>query len=736
MKVLPNIALLIAAVLAVACSNMPKSTAIYRQDFSAGEAGWQQFRDLADLDHSDIGDVYSVKFFITNVKTAPQIYFIPSTYALHQDFAVALDPTNFPTTNEFQNATYFDPLHPHAAGTLLWYPNSTFKSKELPDKVTGPLSMQFFPSDDLPFDLVMQTWLVVLPKLAMLPASGQQNRLMYTPANDHQQALALEHAQERKDKGVLMLTRTEVFADLKQQSMNVGVAFGTLKLATSQQLVAGSTSFQDIMILPQLPLGLPPLAGTISEELQTPLAHVNIAAKTRGTPNLALLDARHDPRVAPLIGKAVRFEVMVGGFSLRAATSQEVLEFWKEKLAGVPLVPKADLSVVGVTDLENVFFESSIAFGVKASNYAELHHLWQQPQLKADILAVTGGQQDSWTPPGLAVPFSAYEAHILAAQVTATDCAAMAASCQKDGTFDVAACDHAKAACDELVGQKLANLKLFIATALQRPDFQTDSALRAAMLFYFRWKIEHQPIDAKFGAEIDLAIKNKFCKKFQIGSLVKYTCDRDVRLRSSTNAEDLDGFTGAGLYDSFSATPDGLKPPSSRIRKTWGSVWSWRAFEERTFWRISHMDVRMAVLIHQSYPNEACNGVIITKNLANPTSWGFYVNLQKGEESVTNPVGDITPEVFSLLWTGDWAVDPLHLKPVINRLRFSSLSPGVALMSLQETGELLMALYAAHQHFAKKYDKDTDKIAFDAEIKVHNDADGQRRFYVKQIRPY
>lgn len=144
----------------------------------------------------------------------------------------------------------------------------------------------------------------------------------------------------------------------------------------------------------------------------------------------------------------------------------------------------------------------------------------------------------------------------------------------------------------------------------------------------------------------------------------------------------------------------------------------------------------MGVLIHQSYPNEACNGVIITKNLADPSSWGYYVNLQKGEESVTNPVGDITPEVFSLLWTGDWAVDPLHLKPVINRLRFSSLSPGVALMTSQEAGELLKALFSAHQHFAIKYHKDPEKIAFDAEIKVHNDADGQRRFYVKQIRPY
>ncbi len=73
--------------------------------------------------------------------------------------------------------------------------------------------------------------------------------------------------------------------------------------------------------------------------------------------------------------------------------------------------------------------------------------------------------------------------------------------------------------------------------------------------------------------------------------------DPKVRLRSSTNAEDLPDFSGAGLYVSHSATASGDKSASVRIREVWASVWRWRAFEERRRLAISYMPLPLA-----SYP--------------------------------------------------------------------------------------------------------------------------------------
>src|SRR5690606_35430398 len=57
-----------------------------------------------------------------------------------------------------------------------------------------------------------------------------------------------------------------------------------------------------------------------------------------------------------------------------------------------------------------------------------------------------------------------------------------------------------------------------------------------------------------------------------------------MRFRSSTNAEDLEGFTGAGLYTSKSGELDSEKDPVwDAIREVWASVWFFRAFEERSY---------------------------------------------------------------------------------------------------------------------------------------------------------
>ena len=54
-----------------------------------------------------------------------------------------------------------------------------------------------------------------------------------------------------------------------------------------------------------------------------------------------------------------------------------------------------------------------------------------------------------------------------------------------------------------------------------------------------------------------------------------------LKLRSSTNAEDLAHHTGAGLYESRSAAVgDPARRVDDALRTVWASVWNARAFEE------------------------------------------------------------------------------------------------------------------------------------------------------------
>ena len=109
-----------------------------------------------------------------------------------------------------------------------------------------------------------------------------------------------------------------------------------------------------------------------------------------------------------------------------------------------------------------------------------------------------------------------------------------------------------------------------------------------------------------------------------------------IRCRSSTNNEDLEGFNGAGLYDSYTHRPD-EGDLSKTVKQVWASLWNLRAFDEREFHRIDHLAAAMGVLVHPNFDDEVANGVAVTKNPFDPNWPGFYVNVQVGECSSRTP---------------------------------------------------------------------------------------------------
>jgi phosphoenolpyruvate synthase/pyruvate phosphate dikinase len=295
--------------------------------------------------------------------------------------------------------------------------------------------------------------------------------------------------------------------------------------------------------------------------------------------------------------------------------------------------------------------------------------------------------------------------------VTEPLCDAARVDCEREGRV-ADLCDRARVHCAAGVAAE-ASFYGYIDQLLGDDRFVTDTALREACLDGVKHLVGHGTVDGVFGAALDARVGEVFG-------------EGKVRLRSSTNAEDLPGFSGAGLYESLSAYASGSDRASARIREVWASVWEFRAFEERQFWNIDHRAIRMALAVNAAVDDEAANGVLITRNLASPAAPGLYVNVQAGEVEVTNPENGAIPEVFSI-------VPAPNASFQVVRQRFSSLSPATPLLEDAEIVHLAQAAERVTQHFAPLYQDDTDQLTLDLEFKFHG---AERRLLIKQARPY
>lgn len=200
----------------------------------------------------------------------------------------------------------------------------------------------------------------------------------------------------------------------------------------------------------------------------------------------------------------------------------------------------------------------------------------------------------------------------------------------------------------------------------------------------------------------------------------------NIRCRSSTNNEDLPGFSGAGLYDSKThKTTEGHI--SKTVKEVFASMWAFRAFAEREFYRIDHLQAAMGVLVHPNFKEEEANGVGITDDPIYGTEGNYYLNTQVGEDLVTNPEGFSIPEEVLLEQNGSGALG-------YEIIRRSNLLPNnEQIMTVPYLDELREYMDVIHEEFAILYNAvGNDRFSMDIEYKI--DSTGQ--LVIKQARPW
>lgn len=168
---------------------------------------------------------------------------------------------------------------------------------------------------------------------------------------------------------------------------------------------------------------------------------------------------------------------------------------------------------------------------------------------------------------------------------------------------------------------------------------------------------------------------NEADKQAVLSGLGSFAPNKSLRFRSSTNVEDTETFTGAGLYDSYSgcladdldadaqgpSACDATEPEERSvfraIRKVYASFYNRNAVLERLRRAVSEDQVGMAVLVHHSFPDEVelANGVATLQWKSLNESSVFSV-AQTGANSVTNPDNTKLPEVRQLHWS-QWSAE-------------------------------------------------------------------------------
>ncbi len=473
---------------------------------------------------------------------------------------------------------------------------------------------------------------------------------------------------------VRIITTDELFAGITYQPLNLGCSMGTIGFYESDGV--DNVSSREIVVLDAVPNDISVVSGIITATWQTPLSHINVLSQNRGTPNMALRDAWEHGELRGLEGKWVELCVEAMDWSVREVTQEEADAWWEEFRPDPLPVSPMDLSVTDlrdedeILDLETYNLDDAITAAVPAFGGKASHY---------GGLALIGDEVPH--PRAYVIPVYYYHQHM-----------------EQNGLLAVA---------EAMLADK---------------GFQTDAAVRRTMLEDLQQQIKNAPIDEDFYAMLSAKLE------------ADYPGIR-MRFRSSTNAEDLNGFNGAGLYDSESATlGDASDPVDQAVKNVWSSLWSYRAYEEREYYSISHMDIGMAILSHHSFPDEEANGVAITANIYDTTGMepAFYVNVQLGGESVVQPEAGVTSDIFLYYYD-------MPGQPIVFLAHSSLLEDGETVLSTAQTYKLGSALSAIHSYFYEVYGGD-GFYGMDVEFKFDDswddDDSDEPSLYIKQARPY
>src|SRR5690242_2977374 len=242
-------------------------------------------------------------------------------------------------------------------------------------------TFEFWEGDLIPAELIQLTYEVV-------------NKTFFAPVACKPNSLRQDEASASLT-GIQRVLQSDIAKEQAYQALNIASGLGRIHIIAKldDHVEIGSN---EILVLDEVPIQLPPVAGIITSQPSTPLSHINLLAKGWGIPNAYIKNAKE--LLKQYDGWWVSFETLRENYTIKRADMNQLREYQRRQKERLDVLkPHSDLSETRLLSLTEQRAASSIAFGGKSANLGEV--------MNAKLPGIV-------VPNGFTIPFHYYDEFI------------------------------------------------------------------------------------------------------------------------------------------------------------------------------------------------------------------------------------------------------------------------------------------------------------------------------------
>jgi hypothetical protein len=298
----------------------------------------EDFDSIARVYHQGTPYALPHLMFVLDRRANNKIYFVNSQkYRFHKDFL--LSTYLVPRGADVFKPIYIDADRRFIVGTIAW------------QKPVEKFTWELWEGD------------LATPEHIKL-ANEVINKNFFKPVAFKPNSIRQEDASAKL--GIDIVSQSDLNKNQEYLALNTGEAVGRIHIIEKLDDTV-EIGDNEIVVLKELPMSLPPVRGIIVAQPSTPLSHINILAKGWNIPNVYIKDA--DKLFKEYNTFVYKLSASLTDYKIERASLAEI----ETKFASPDQqVPPADLNVKRLTGLRAMRKNDSIAFGSKSANLGEM----------------------------------------------------------------------------------------------------------------------------------------------------------------------------------------------------------------------------------------------------------------------------------------------------------------------------------------------------------------------------
>ena len=282
--------------------------------------------------------------FVIDRRDGDRIYYVNSQrYRFHKDF-VNGTYLSLERGEEFFKKNYLSPNRRFILGTLAW------------QAPVRRYTFEFWEGDLITADMIALT--------------AETIRKTFFDAVAYKPNSLRQEQEAAQIQGLDRVTHADIAREQDYQPLNLAKGLGRIHVIDKldEHVEIG---FNEILVLNEVPISLPPVAGVIVSKPSTPLSHINLLVKGWGVPNAYIKNAHE--LFKEYDGWWVSFETLPDRYTIKRADIKQ-LEEYQKRLAAYKKVmtPRFNLAERRLLDLPLQRARMADAYGAKSANLGEV----------------------------------------------------------------------------------------------------------------------------------------------------------------------------------------------------------------------------------------------------------------------------------------------------------------------------------------------------------------------------